>query len=106
MKDCLFIFILPLDFSSYAQELTGFCVLDMGSVLWAADNLSRTFLLQCSLPLVLVAEGRIINILKMFNPLAYVQPAKRKEEKLKRVKQKGCESNTLFSVFRSATDFS
>jgi len=44
----------------------------MGSALWAVDNLSRTFLLQCSFPLVLVAEGRIINILKMFNPLVYV----------------------------------
>lgn len=44
------------------------------------ENLARTFLLQSSLPLVLhVAGGRIINILKTFKPLVYVQLAKRRE---------------------------
>lgn len=44
-----------------------------------AENLARTFLLQSSLPLVLlVAGGRIIDILQMFKTLVYVQPAKRR----------------------------
>lgn len=45
------------------------------------ENLTRTFLLQSSLPLVLlVTRGRIISILKMFKTLVYVLPAKRRGE--------------------------
>lgn len=79
----LFLYCL-LDYPSHGQEQTGFCVLGLGTTLLALQrgwkscksiSASKQFA-TCS-P---CSWRRIINILKMFKTLVYIQPAKRRGE--------------------------
>lgn len=104
----LFLYCL-LDYPSHGQEQTGFCVLGLGTTLLALQRgwkSCKSILCQSSLPLVLLVAGEESLIyLKCLKPW-FIFSLQKEGEKINESEAQGCKYNVLFSLWRSASDFS